>query len=150
MPIATAENIKLLHDLVLGKLREKFGDEIISAEIDYDFPVFIVKSEHIIEILRFLKEDSELNFHFLTTMCGLHYPENKGKEFAVMYQLHNMVKNFRIRLKIFIPGNDLEIPTATILWPTANWMERETYDFFGIIFNGHPNLKRILNMEDIT
>ena len=91
-----------------------------------------------------------MNFHFLTTLCGLHYPDQHGKEFGVMYQLHNMPKNFRIRLKTFIPGNDLEIPTATVLWPTANWMERQEFDFFGIIFKGHPNLKRILNMEDVT
>jgi NADH-quinone oxidoreductase subunit C len=150
MPVATTENIQSLHDTVLARLKEKFADEIVSSEIDFDFPVFFVKREQIIEILKFLKEDADLNFHFLTTMCGLHYPDNRGKEFAVMYQLHNMPKNFRIRIKTFIPGNDLEIPTATVLWPTANWMERQEYDFFGIIFKGHPNLKRILNMEDIT
>jgi NADH-quinone oxidoreductase subunit C len=150
MPVATVENIQSLHDTVLAKLKEKFADEIVSSEIDYDFPVFIVKREMIIDILKFLKEDADLNFHFLTTMCGIHYPNNHGKEFALMYQLHNMPKNFRIRLKTFIPANDLEMPTATVLWPTANWMERETYDFYGIIFKEHPNLKRILNMEDIT
>ena len=150
MAVAIAENIQSLHDTVLAKLKEKFADEIVSSEIDYDFPVFFVKREHIIDILKFLKEDADLNFHFLTTLCGIHYPENHGKEFAVMYQLHNMPKNFRIRLKTFIPGNDLEIPTATTLWPTANWMERQEYDFYGINFKGHPNLKRILNMEDIT
>jgi NADH-quinone oxidoreductase subunit C len=61
-----------------------------------------------------------------------------------------MPKNLRIRIKIFVPENHLEVPTATVLWPTANWMERQEYDFFGIIFKGHPNLKRILNMDDIT
>src|SRR6266568_6580238 len=101
MAVATTENIKTLHDTVLAKLKDKFADEIVSSEIDYDFPAFIVKREHILDILKFLKEDSELNFHFLTTMCGLHYPDNKGKEFGVMYQLHNMPKNFRIRLKAF-------------------------------------------------
>ena len=150
MNVETGNKIQTLHDTVLAKLQEKFPDEIVSSQVDYDFPVFIVKRECVIEILRFLKEDEELNFHFLTTMCGIHYPENKGKEFALMYQLHNMPKNFRIRLKTFIPANDLEVPTATVLWPTANWMEREAYDFYGINFKGHPNLKRILNMEDIT
>ncbi|HTL83506.1 MAG TPA: NADH-quinone oxidoreductase subunit C [Bacteroidia bacterium] len=150
MAVATAENIKTLHDTVLAKLKEKFADDVISSEIDYDFPVFVVKRENIQNILKFLKEDPELNFHFLTTLCGLHYPDNKGKEFGVMYQLHNMPKNFRIRLKAFIPGNDLEISSVTSLWATANWMERQEYDFFGIIFKGHPNLKRILNMDDIT
>ncbi|HEU4717451.1 MAG TPA: NADH-quinone oxidoreductase subunit C, partial [Bacteroidia bacterium] len=102
------------------------------------------------DILKFLKEDNEMNYHFLTTMCGLHYPDHKGKELGVMYQLHNMPKNNRIRLKTFFPIADPEMPTVTSLWATANWMERQEYDFFGIIFKGHPNLKRILNMEDIT
>ncbi|MBI3511631.1 MAG: NADH-quinone oxidoreductase subunit C [Bacteroidetes bacterium] len=150
MTIATQENIQTLHNTVLSRLKDKFGDEIISSGINYDFPVFIVRREKIIDILRFLKEDPELNFHFLTTLCGLHYPDNKGGEFGVMYQLHNMPKNFRIRLKTFVPANDLDIDSATALWPTANWMERQEYDFFGIIFKGHPNLKRILNMDDIT
>lgn len=150
MAIATLENIKTLHDTVLAKLKENFGDAIISSAIDYDFPVFVVRRENVFGVLKFLKEDAELNFHSLTTMCALHYPENPGKEFGIMYQLHNMPKNFRIRLKTFIPGNDLEIPTVTSLWATANWMERQEYDFFGVIFTGHPNLKRILNMDDIT
>lgn len=150
MAIATAENIKSLHDTVLARLQEKFGEGIVSSEIDYDFPVFVVKRENIYEVLQYLKTDEQMNYHFLTTMCGLHYPENKGKEFGMMYQLHNMPENKRIRIKTFFPASDLEMPTVTSLWVTANWMERQEYDFFGIIFKGHPNLKRILNMEDIA
>jgi NADH-quinone oxidoreductase subunit C len=146
----TAENIKSLYDTVLARLQEKFGEGIIASEIDYDFPVFIVKRENIYEVLEFLKTDERMNYHFLTTMCGLHYPENKGKEFGVMYQLHCMPENKRIRIKTFFPASDLEMPTVSTLWATANWMERQEYDFFGINFKGHPNLKRILNMEDIT
>jgi NADH-quinone oxidoreductase subunit C len=148
--MTTEENIKSLHDTVLAKLKENFSDAIVSSDVEYDFPVFILKREHIYDILKFLKEDAELNFHFLTSMCGLHYPDQKGKEFGVMYQLHNMPKNFRIRIKTFLPGNDLHIPTVTSLWATANWMERQEFDFFGIIFKGHPNLKRILNLDNAT
>lgn len=150
MAVAIAENIQSLHDTVLARLKENFGEAVLSSEIDYDFPVFFVEREKIYDILKFLKEDAALNFHFLTTMCTIHYPLQPGKEFAMMYQLHNMPKNFRIRLKTFIPGNDLELPTITPLWATANWMERQEFDFFGVHFKGHPNLKRILNMEDIT
>ena len=150
MAVATEEQVKTLHDTVLAQLQGKFGEAVVSSGIDYDFPVFIIAREHIYEVLKFLKEDANLDFHFLTTMCGLHYPDNKGKEFGVMYQLHNMPKNWRIRLKTFIPQSDLEVPTVSTIWPTANWMERQEYDFFGIHFKGHPNLKRILNMDDIT
>jgi NADH-quinone oxidoreductase subunit C len=84
------------------QLKSKFGDAIIASHLDYDFPVFTVKKENIIDVLRFLKEDPELNFHFLTTLCVLHFPKDKGNEFCIMYQLHNMVKNYRIRIKIFM------------------------------------------------
>jgi NADH-quinone oxidoreductase subunit C len=132
------------------QLKSKFGDALLSAQLDFDFPVFTVKKESIIDILRFLKEDPELNFHFLTTLCVIHYPKDKGKEFCIMYQLHNMVKNYRIRLKIYTATSDTVVPTATILYPSANWMERQEYDFFGIHFKGHPNLKRILNMDEMN
>ena len=132
------------------KLTTKFGDAIVLAEQHYDFPVFVVKREKIIDILQFLKQDEEMGFGFLTTLCGLHFPDNKGIELGVMYQLHNMTKNWRIRLKIFFPINDALVPTATGLFATANWMERETYDFFGVVFKGHPDLRRILNMDEMN
>ena len=139
-----------LLNTINDKLKAKFGDAILFAEQHYDFPVFIVKREKIIEILQFLKEDQEMGFGFLTTMCAIHYPESKGQELGMMYQLHNMQKNWRIRLKIFMPVNDPVVPTATGLFATANWMERQEYDFFGIVFKGHPNLKRILNMDEMN
>lgn len=150
MAVATAEQVQSLHDTVLARLQAAFGDAIVSSQIDYDFPVFHVNREKIHDVLKFLKEDPELNFHFLTTLCGMHFPDDKGTEFGMMYQLHNMPKNFRIRVKTRIPAADLDVPTVTDLWATANWMERQEFDFFGIQFKGHPNLKRILNMEDIT
>lgn len=132
------------------KLQIKFGDAIVSAEQSYDFPVFVIKRENLFEIVKFLKEDSEMGFEFLTTLCGLHYPDNKGQELGMMYQLHNMPKNWRIRLKTFFPIADPEVQTLTPLFSSANWQERQEYDFFGIIFKGHPNLKRILNMDDMN
>ena len=132
------------------KLKAKFGDALISSEQSYDFPVFTVKREKVFEIVKFLKEDAELDFGFLTTLCGLHYPDNKGQELGVMYQLHNLPKNWRIRLKIFFPINDPDVPTMTPLFSSANWQERQEYDFYGIIFKGHPDLKRILNMDEMN
>ena len=69
------------------KLKPKFGEEIISAEQQYDFPVFVVKRDKIVEIMTFLRDDADMGFQFLTTMCGLHYPDNAGHELGVMYQL---------------------------------------------------------------
>jgi NADH-quinone oxidoreductase subunit C len=139
-----------LLDNVNEKLKAKFGEGILSAEMHYDFPVFTIRKDIIHDVIKFLKEDEELAFGFLTTMCGLHYPDNAGHEMGVMYQLHNMPKNYRIRLKTFFAISDPQIPTITDLYATANWMERQEFDFFGIIFKGHPNLKRILNMDEMT
>lgn len=132
------------------KLKTKIEGAVISSEQSYDYPVFIIKRENIFDVIRFLKEDSETQFTFLTTMCGLHYPDNKGQELGVMYQMHNLPKNWRIRLKTFVPLNDPNVPSMTPLFPSANWQERQEYDFFGIIFKGHPNLKRILNMDEMN
>jgi NADH-quinone oxidoreductase subunit C len=132
------------------KLKSKFGDAIISAEQSYDFPVFVIKPDSLFEVVKFLKEDSEMGFEFLTTLCGLHHPNNKGQELGVMYQLHNLPKNQRIRLKIFFPISEPKAQSLTPLFSSANWQERQEFDFFGIIFKGHPNLKRILNMDEMN
>lgn len=140
-----------LLDIVKERLQQRFGDGLLASELHYDFPVFIVKKDLVKEVLIFLKEDKELNFHFLTTLCGLHYPENPtDMEFGLMYQLHNMPKNWRIRIKTFMSREDMNVPTLTDVWKTANWMERQEYDFFGFNFTGHPNLKRILNMDEMN
>jgi NADH-quinone oxidoreductase subunit C len=139
-----------LFERLQNQLKEKFGEAILSGQVDYDFPVFVVEKSAIIDVLRFLKEDQSTQFSFLTTLCGLHFPENTGGEFGVMYQLHNMQKNERVRLKIFMGEKDLDVPTATVLWPSANWMERQEFDFFGIRFKGHPDLRRILNMDEMN
>ena len=145
------ERMSELLEIVKNKLQDKFGDAVLASEMHYDFPVFILKKEVVKEALKFLKEDAELNFHFLTTMCGLHHPENPAEsEFGLMYQLHNMPKNWRIRIKTFMPRENLDMPTVTDVWKTAGWMERQEFDFFGFNFVGHPNLKRILNMDEMN
>ena len=129
------------------KLKINFAESIVSAELLYDYPVFTIKADVINDVLKSLKEDEELNFHFLTDLCGMQTPDEK--QLGVIYHLHNMPKNHRIRLKTFVDINKPEVATATNLWPAANWMERETYDFFGVRFKGHPNLKRILNVDEM-
>ena len=138
-----------LLSLVKEKLTLKFGEAITSSELSYDYPVFTVTREKIEEVLYFLHDDEQLGFRFLTTLCGLHFPDNKGQELAVMYQLHNLEKNTRIRLKTYMPVNDPVVHTMTSLFAAAGWLERETYDFFGIRFTGHPDLRRILNVDEM-
>lgn len=143
-------NKEALLTTVEGKLKAQFGEGFISSELLYDYPVFTVKRDVIVDMIRFLYNDEELAFQYLTTMAAVHYPDDKGKELAMVYQLHNLPKNLRIRIKIFFPIADPHVPTLTPVFSAANWMEREAFDFYGVIFTGHPNLKRILNMEDMT
>lgn len=129
------------------KLNAQFAGAVDKAELLYDFPVFYINKDKVREVLSFLKNDSELNFHFLTDLTGMQTADEK--QLGVIYHLHNMPKNFRIRIKTFFDINKPEIPTVTDLWPAANWMERETFDFYGVKFKGHPNLKRILNVDEM-
>ena len=140
----------LLLNTVADKLTKQFGSGLIASEMLYDYPVFTIQRDIIVEVITALYNDETLAFQYLTTLAGIHYPDNKGQELGVMYQLHNLPKNLRIRLKIFFSINDPVVPTITPIFSAANWLERETFDFYGIIFKGHPNLKRILNMEDMT
>lgn len=136
-----------LLNIVNDKLNAQFPGAVITAEVLYDFPVFVISKDKIHDVLKFLKEDEALNFHFLTDLTGMQTPDEK--QLGVIYHLHNMPKNYRIRVKTFMDINKPEIPTATNIWLSANWMERETYDFFGVKFLGHPNLKRILNVDEM-
>jgi NADH-quinone oxidoreductase subunit C len=127
-------------------LRNKFTSDIVSADDSGDLMTFTVKSNSVYDIIGFLKNDASTGFEFLTDLCGIHYPGN-DLQLGVIYHLHNFRKNIRIRIKTFVTSVSPEVPTITPLFSSANWMERETYDFYGINFKGHPNLKRILNVE---
>jgi len=144
------EEQELLLTSVETKLRENFGDAILSAEMMRDFPVFTIKRDKIVEVIKYLYDEPEMEFRFLTDLCGIHFPDNKGQELGVIYHLHNMPKNWRIRLRIFFGTEDAVVPTLTTVFSAANWQERETYDFYGIVFKGHPNMKRIMNVDDMV
>jgi NADH-quinone oxidoreductase subunit C len=137
-----------LNKKVLEQLIKVFSDDIKSAEESYGMLSVTVSKNKIYEIIKFLKENTETNFNFLTDLTGIHYPDSK-EDLGVIYHLHNFYKNHRIRLKIFFSTQDSYVDSIVDLYSGANWMERETFDFFGIHFKGHPNLTRILNMEDM-
>ncbi len=129
-------------------LKAKFGDDILNIETPYDFLTIHIRKEKIIEIIQFLHDAENLQFRFLTDLCGVHFPDASEK-FMVVYHLHSLTNNYRIRLKATVGGEHPEVQTITGIFPSANWMERETFDFYGILFKGHPNLKRILNVDDM-
>jgi len=136
------------NQLVVNSLTEKFKEAIETHEMLADMLCISVRKEIITDCLLFLRDDKELNFNFLTTLCGMHYPEKQ--QLGVVYHLHSFVNNHRIRIKTATDINNPTMPTATNIWPAANWLERETYDFYGILFGDHPNLKRILNVDEMV
>lgn len=141
----------LTNQEVEQRLVEHFGDSVLHAVLLHDILTITVAPQEVKKIIRFLKEDKILRFHFLTDLCGLHIPQNDESErLAVVYLLHNWVDNIRIRIKAFLPDHDAEIDSVTDIFLAANWMERETYDFYGIRFVGHPKLQRILNHDGMS
>lgn len=140
---------KLTNEEIIGLISAKFGEKVLTAGEPYGLLTVETGRNEIIDLLTFLKTDTALQFIYLTDITAIHYPETE-KPTGVIYHLHSLVNNVRIRIKVFLADGDVHIPTATVLWDGANWMERETYDFFGVQFDGHPDLRRILNVDDMT
>jgi NADH-quinone oxidoreductase subunit C len=139
----------LTNEIIKQRLREKFAGQVYNFEEPYSMLTFEAPKEMNLKVMQFLYGDEELRFRFLTTLCAVHYPEQKGRELAIVYHLHNLIDNVRIRFKVFTDINEPDVFTATKLYEAANWLERETYDYFGVNFVGHPNLKRILNVDEM-
>lgn len=133
--------------LVIGKLSAAFPGSFALGDESSDIAVIHVDKQKLVGILMFLRDENDLQYNFLTTLCGMHY-DDKNK-LGVVYHLHSFSNNHRLRIKTETEITEPEIDSITSLWPSANWMERETFDFFGIQFTGHPNLTRILNVDDM-
>ena len=131
-------------NLIINKIKENFTGQVISVNPDTEIPTLVIDKDAVYDIISFLKD--EMSYHFLTSLFGIHYPEQE-LQLGVIYILHNMEENDRICLKAFASLDKPEFKSCVPIFSGANWMERETYDFYGIIFKNHPNLKRILNVE---
>ena len=142
-------SMSLTNDFIKEKLTNQFGEFILSVEESYGMLSVTVKSDINLKVLTFLYDDTELSFKFLTDLTGVHFPDRKEEELSVVYHLHNLVKNARLRIKIYVSIEKPDVYTATGLFSGANWMERETYDFFGVNFVGHPDLRRVLNVDEM-
>jgi NADH-quinone oxidoreductase subunit C len=139
----------LTNETIKDRLIAKFGEQVSQFEEPYGLLTFEAPKEVNLKVLQYLFDDGELGFQFLTDLTAVHYPDRAGRELAVVYHLHNLKENVRLRFKVFTAIEQPDIFTATQLFSGANWMERETFDFYGINFVGHPNLKRILNVDEM-
>jgi NADH-quinone oxidoreductase subunit C len=136
----------------LGQVLEaaggQFGDAIERVVVDRGELTFHVKPERLPEVARALRDDPGLAFELCTGVSGVHYPEDKGRELHAAYHLVSISRNRRLRLESSVPDADPHIPSLVAVYPTCDWHERETWDFFGIIFDGHPALTRIEMPDD--
>lgn len=130
-------------------VRERFGEAVIEHVTFRDEETLRVDPARLVEICRFLRDEPQLSYEVLTDITAIHYLEREH-EYAVAYLLSSMTTNSMLRLKVLV-GGDLgpgSVPTVTGVWGTADWLEREEWDKVGVVFEGHPNLKRILMPED--
>ncbi|MBL7720790.1 MAG: NADH-quinone oxidoreductase subunit C, partial [Chitinophagaceae bacterium] len=113
----------LTNEHIKQRLIEKFGEQVTAFEEPYGMLTFEAPREMNLKVLNFLYDDAELKFRFLTDITGVHYPDKIGQELAVVYHLHNLEDNVRIRFKVFTNINQPDVYTATGLFSAANWME---------------------------
>ena len=141
--------MSLSNENIKEQLVAKFGEVLTEWNETYNMLSFSAPKDLNLKVLSFLFDEPTLSFQFLTDLTAVHYPDRTGEEIAVVYHLHNLRENTRLRFKVYAPVSQPDVFSATALFSSANWMERETYDFFGVNFVGHPNLKRILNVDEM-
>ncbi len=134
------------HPLAM-RLKAEFAEAIAEATEFLGQLSIRVKREQILEVAMALRDDSELPFDYLSDLTCVHYPDNKETPFEVVYSLYSISKNERVRLKV-ATTNGGGVESVTSVWPSADWLEREVYDLFGVTFHNHPDLRRILLPPD--
>lgn len=137
----------LTNETIQQKLSEKFGEQLTEWQEPYRMLSFRAPAEMNLKVMQYLYDD--MGFRFLTDLTAVHYPHSVNEELCVVYHMHNLVDNVRLRFKVFVPISKPDVFTATQLFSAANWMEREAFDNFGVNFVGHPDLRRILNVDDM-
>jgi NADH-quinone oxidoreductase subunit C len=154
-PVAVVE-VRMQHPSYKGlepleiadKIADQFPDDFLDIITFGDQVSVIVKKDKIVDICRYLHDDPDLRFDHLKDLCGVDYLGKGEHRFVVVYHLYSVEYRHMIRLKALVPEDDPSIKTVTSIWAGANWHERECFDMFGIVFKGHPDLRRILLPED--
>lgn len=135
-------------DVLEELLGDKASDAIESVIVDRGELTLHIAREHLLEVAQHLRDDQDLRFEFCLGVSGVHYPAHLGRELHAVYPIQSITHNRRIRVEVSVSEQDPHIPSVTSVYPSNNWHERETWDFFGIIFDGHPGLARIEMPDD--
>jgi NADH-quinone oxidoreductase subunit C len=134
-------------NITIEKLKVQFPQEIVGTHAQHGDYTVLVKPGRMLEIARFLKEDPDLQYNFLTDLTAVDYLGREPR-FEVVYHFYSLPKNQRIRVKVPLSENHLEIASLTPLWKTANWLERECAEFYGVKFLGHPDPRHLLLYDE--
>jgi NADH-quinone oxidoreductase subunit C len=140
-------------DEVVDALFDVLGEDTFAAAVERvvvyrDELTLDVCRDHLVVVAKTLRDDPALRFELCLGVSGVHYPDDTGHELHAVYPLTSITHNRRVRLEVGVPDDDLHVPSLFSVYPTTDWHERETYDFFGIIFDGHPSLTRIEMPDD--
>ena len=146
---SSKEVLENLQTLLTNKLREHFGETIQSFAIAHGELTMVIDREVVLPVLTMLKEDPDFQFNALSYVTAADYSQfNREPRFEVVWHLLSLKKKHRLRVKAGVPESDPTIDSVCSIWQTANFQEREAFDMFGILFQGHPDLRRIL-MPDV-
>jgi NADH-quinone oxidoreductase subunit C len=136
-------------DPVVQRLTERFGERLELVNERVDCLTAVVGRDNLIEVASYLRDEPELAFARLSDICGVDYlDQERDPRFAVVYHLHSFLLKRYFRLRVMVDEDDAIVPSLCTVWPGANYFERETFDMYGIRFDGHPDLKRILMPDD--
>jgi len=139
---------------ILAELQRRFGDAIVETHDHRGDPTAVVAQEDLLAVLAHCRDDVALAFDVLMDLTAVDYLKFPGREdgprFEVVYHLYSLTHNHRLRLKVRMDEDDPNVPSAVALWPIANWLEREVWDMFGVRFEGHPDLRRLLMYEEFV
>ncbi|MCP4726260.1 MAG: NADH-quinone oxidoreductase subunit C [bacterium] len=139
---------------IFAKLKDKFGDKVLETDTEVVQPIATIEAGSIVDVCEFLKNDPDLDFKFLNCITGVHVNKVEEEEEEKLRVVYNMEKiqpldqKHKIALDVIVPISKPNVPSVTSVWKTADWHERETYDLIGIVFDGHPDMTRILCPED--
>ncbi len=139
---------EVAEELALSLLDAGVNGAVDKIVIDRGEMTFYVKPEHLIAFMTECRDEPALRFEMCTSVSGVHFPEETDRELHIVYSLLSITHNRRIRVEVTIPDSNRHLPSLVAVYPSADWHERETWDFFGIIFDGHPALTRIQMPDD--
>jgi len=135
-----------MENFTLKKLKDNFADSILEVNEYRGQISVLIKKEDLLLLCRFLKDEPELKYNFLSDVCAVDYPQRE-KRCDIIYNLYSLPFRWRVRLKIRLAEGE-SVPSVTPIWKAANWLEREVFDMFGVKFDNHPDLRRILMPDD--